>query len=278
MRYFSVIICFCFFTCSSNHDDEILATYGDDHLLLLDIYNDIPLNNTDTNIFIKKYIDNWLRKQVVLDQAYLYIDYEDSDIDRMVQNYKDDFIIQTYKNELSRSKFDTVVSEKDISKYYYDNQQIFMLMKDIFKGRLIVLQKNNVVLSDLQDLIDASSDEDLYKLMNLCRSYSVDYILNDSIWRYSSDFTFRLPFIEKESYDRLFLKNKIFNFTDDKYDYILFIKDFKINGETSPLSFEYNNIKNLIQSQRVKMYLEEIEDNLYNKALLSRKIKIYYEK
>ena len=278
MRYFSVIICCCFFTCSSNHDDEILATYGDDHLLLLDIYNDIPLNNTDTNILIKKYIDNWLRKQVVLDQAYLYIDYEDSDIDRIVQNYKDDLVLQTYKNELSRSKFDTVVSEKDISKYYYDNQQTFMLMKDIFKARLIVLQKNNVVLSDLQDLIDASSDEDLYKLMKLCRSYSVDYILNDSIWRYSSDFTFRLPFIEKESYDRLFLKNKIFNFTDDKYDYILFIKDFKINGETSPLSFEYNNIKNLIQSQRVKMHIEEIEDNLYNKALLSGEIKIYYEK
>ena len=233
MRDFIVIICFFLLACSSNDNGDILVTYEDHSLSFSDVYNYMNSNDIDTNIFIKDYLDNWLRHRVFLDQAYLYIDHEDDDIDRIIQDYRENLVIQKYKNELSRNKFDNIISDQDISKYYYDNQQNFILMKDIFKGRLIILQKNNVVLSEFQNLIDASSDADLYKLVSLCRSYSIDNILNDSVWRYSSDFTLRLPFIEKESYDRLFLKNKIFNFSDEKYDYIF--PSIELSGDNAAM-------------------------------------------
>ena len=112
-------------------------------------------------------------------------------------------------------------------------------------------------------------------MSNLCKIYSQTNFLNDSVWIYSSEVIEKLPITEKEIQKLFSAKNKIYSFTDDRFSYVLFIKDYKIKGEKSPLSFMFNNIRELLRNKNKISFLNNIEDQLYKEAVSSEDIKIY---
>jgi hypothetical protein len=57
--------------------------------------------------------------------------------------------------------------------------------------------------------------------------------------------------------------------------YLVSIKGFKIKDSLSPLSFEINNIRNMIINQRKLKLIEQMENKAYEEAGKKGDIEIY---
>ena len=98
LRYLSIIlILLLFLSCSSDQEEVSLASYKQKKLLFNDALNSVPQGILDTNIFIDKYVQSWLRDQVMLDKAKMYVSVDDPDITHDVREYKERLIVHKYK-------------------------------------------------------------------------------------------------------------------------------------------------------------------------------------
>ncbi|MAO70934.1 MAG: hypothetical protein CMD02_00305 [Flavobacteriales bacterium] len=274
-KYLKLFIFIFLFSCSSENNEGYIASYKDDFLTLDDALIDFPPNVKDTSIFLETYINDWLITKVILNKAKLYIDEDDSDIINSVNQYKETLIIYKYQNELINSQFDTTVTMDDVKKYYEKFSNDFVLHKDIVKARLIKINKETLHLNKVKDLVSTMDEDELLELVDFCEMYAENSFLNDSVWVYLSEFSQKLPNGSKENKKLLSNKNKIHSFMDDNFIYIIFVRDYQIKGNKSPLSFVFSNIRKILQNKNKKQFITNLEKKLYQEALYSEHIKIY---
>lgn len=274
-KYLILFLFIFLFSCSSENNEEYIASYKDDFLTLDDALNDLPLNVKDTSNFLDRYINDWLIAKVILNKAKLYIDEDDSDIISSVNQYKETLIIHKYQNELINSQFDTTITKDDVKEYYEKYSNDFVLHKDIVKARLIKINKQTLHLNKVKDFVSTKDEDELLELVDFCEMYAENSFLNDSVWVYLSEFSQKLPNGSKENKKLLSNKNKIHSFMDDNFVYVIFIRDYQIKGNKSPLPFVFSNIRKILQSKNKKQFITNLEKKLYQEALFSEHIKIY---
>ena len=92
------------------------------------------------------------------------------------------------------------------------------------------------------------------------------YIMNDL-----------LKEIPIQAYNKeLFLQNNRYvEVSDSVSSYFINIKGFKIRNSISPLSFEKENIKNIILNKRKLQLISKMKQDVYNDAVNNNKTEIY---
>jgi hypothetical protein len=88
--------------------------------------------STDSAVLANRLIENWLEKQVLLENARRNLE-EDETIIQKVEDYRNDLMIYSYQSSLVNQKLDTIVEEQEIRKYYNSNKQNFELKDVIVK-------------------------------------------------------------------------------------------------------------------------------------------------
>jgi hypothetical protein len=69
--------------------------------------------------------------------------------------------------------------------------------------------------------------------------------------------------------------NRLVEVNDSLYNYFVNIKGFKIRNSLSPISFEKENIKNIILNKRKLQLITKMKEDVYNDAVNQNKIEIY---
>ena len=272
MRYI-IFASLIIFSCKNSVDKNILASAFDKNLYYDDVILELPSNIIDSSLFIEKYINEWVSDQVMLKQALVNID-EDEYIDASVQKFKNSLLIFEYQKELINQNFDTTISSVEILDYYNNNIDKFKLDQDIFKGRLVIIDKNAPNLKSLYNNFKSNDDDEIDDLISYCMLYALEYYVNDSSWNYFSSIKRKLP--KNISETKIFYSKRKYDIVeDDNFLYLLFIKDFKFKGSISPLSVEKDKIKSLILNENKISYIKMLEKNIVNDAKLSNDIKIY---
>ena len=121
---------------------------------------------------------------------------------------------------------------------------------------------------------DPTKEEDMEDLMEYCRQFASDYHLEDSRWIYFSKFAEKIPLEIKNSTYYL-SNNKYYTYFADSSKYFLFIRQYQIKGSTSPLSLVQEKIRKIILNRNKLLFLKQLEDELYQKAISDNKIKIH---
>tara|TARA_B110000438_G_scaffold227254_1_gene221663 strand:+ start:3390 stop:4223 length:834 start_codon:yes stop_codon:yes gene_type:complete len=261
-------------SCNRSVEDNVVAQVNDDLLYFDEVIRDMPISILDTSAFIDKYISKWIRNKVLLDQALINLDENSDDIKDKVTLYKNSLLIYEYQQRLINQNFDTSVFLNDILSYYNDNIREFKLNQDIFKGRFVIIEKNAPNIKQLLKMFKSNDNDDIDDLVSYCMLYALEYYVNDSSWNYFNTIKYKIPnniianniFLSKRKYDII---------EDEKYLYLLFLKDFKIKGSTSPFSLEKDKIKSLIINNNKIKYLDIVEKDLVNNGMSLNKIKIY---
>jgi len=275
-KHLSYLLIFSvFISCDTEKEESKLSSYKDDYLTIEKVMLDMPDNVSDSASYVSDYINKWLRNNVIVNKAKLYIDENEESLVESVEQYKNNLLVYKYQKELIDNQFDTTVSKSDIQSYYDEYITDFVLHKDIVKARLIVLDKDALKKEEVEILISTDDNVSLNELMDICEMYAVNYFLNDSAWVYSSEFSQKLPITIKESNKILSRNNKTHVFTDDNFIYLLYVMNHQIKGSKSPLTFVFNNIRLLLQNKNKIKFTNDIEDKLYQEAISSGDIKIY---
>jgi len=261
------------FACDSEDEGSFIASYKDNNLTLEEVLLNKPLL-LDSTTFVNNEINRWIKNQVILDKAKLYIDENDKELHLKVRKYKELLIINRYQTELINNEFDTTVLRSDIEEYYKNYPEDFILHKNIVKARMVIINKKTLNLKKIEDLIITKDDLEIKELSEFCRMHAENSFLNDSVWMYFSYFDQKIIISEKERKKIFSKKNKLYSFTDDHFISLFFIKDYQIKGEESPLPFVFSNIREILRNKNKQKFLNEIENKLYNEALSSEHIKI----
>jgi len=137
------------FSCQNSNngkDDKPVAAIYDKVLYQSDLqgimYDGISTN--DSLVRTKVFIDNWIRRQLLIHQAENNLDKSELDCVKEIEDYRNSLIIYKYESMLIAQNLDTVVSDEEIEKYLKDNALIDM-NKDAVRSIILNIRKKELI-------------------------------------------------------------------------------------------------------------------------------------
>ncbi len=278
-----IAIClFLFSSCSkfkrneSAASDKVIARAFNKYLNLEDIRNIVPkgTSKSDSITIIRNFVENWVQQQVVLKKANDNLDDENKNVEVKLEEYRNSLITYIYERELIRQKLDTIISEIDIEKYYNDNANNFQLKDNIIKVIYFKIPKNAPKIDKVRNWYRSENTKERKQLEEYCYQFATNYYFNEEEWLLFDDLLKKVPI---ETYDKeQFLKNNRFiEIPDSNAVYFVNIKGFKIKESLSPLSFEKENIRNLIINKRKLDLINGMQKAAYENALKENEVEIW---
>ena len=261
-------------SCFNGDNKKIIASVNEKDLLFSEVLKEMPKATEDSVFFIERYMNLWIRKQLMIYHAEINVSSDLLNYEAQIAEYRSSLLIYAYQQELINQNFDTSINAKEISDYYNQYRKEFKLVKNIFKGRYIVVDKSAPESKKLKKWYKSNKPDDIEGLTDYCHQFAKEYYLADSSWQYFSSINNKLPkFITEEDF---FLENtKGVWFEDKQYRHYIYIKNYQIKGSISPLALEREKIRNILLNKNKIKYLKQLEDELYQNALALKKIKIY---
>lgn len=264
--------------CSSSDDDKksAVAKVNNKYLYTEDIKDVVPIDivGNDSALIADNYIQTWIKENLILQKAELHLKENQKDFDKQLEDYRKSLLIYTYEKELIKRKLDTTVSIQEIESFYEANKHQFELKNDIVKVSYLKVLKTAPKVKKIRKIYKSEKEEDKEVLKELAHQYSEKFHLNDSLWILFDELKKEVPLDVNQTNG--FLKNiKNIESEDSLSYYFVSIKDYRLEKDVAPLSFEMNNIKNIIINRRKLKLINKIKAELYQVAFLNKDIEIY---
>ena len=251
-----------------------IARVFDNYLYEEDLEKAMPDNiaKSDSAAFVSEYIDNWIKQQLLVAKADKNLSTEDKDFSRELEDYKNSLLIYKYESQLVQQNLDTLVSDDDIAQYYETNKKDFLLKENIVKVLYVKLPRK-ISTAVPRQLLSSSNAGDRTRLQDFCVKNAINYYLDDESWLFFNDILKEIP-INTYNQEEYLKNNRFIELQDSTYSYLLNIKGFMIKDGLSPLSFERNNIKNLIINKRKMKILDDMKNKIFEDAVKGGDFKI----
>jgi hypothetical protein len=279
-NYLYVFLLVVWFACDSKPAEDksrkAIARANTSFLYEDDVKDLVPFGTEkkDSIELIKKYIDNWIRETLVIQKAESNLTDDKKNVEKQLQDYRNSLITFAYEKELVSQKLDTLITDTAIAEYYNNNKANFELKDNIIKVIYIKVNKTAPDMKKLQNWYKSEDPKDKELLASYCHQFAANYYLDDNSWLFFDDLLKEIPI---QTYNKeLFLQNTRFvEVNDSVYNYFVNIKGFKIRNSLSPISFEKENIKNIILNKRKLQLITKMKEDVYNDAVNQNKIEIY---
>jgi hypothetical protein len=268
----------CSFLEKKKKGDAVAMAY-DKYLYRSDLVGVVPPGTApdDSVETVRRFIDNWIRRQVILNQAEHNLTTEQKDFNSQLEAYRNSLIVYNYESELIRQKLDTVISQQEIQQFYDQNPQNFQLRENIVRVSYVKVPQASANLAPAKkaaQLLKSGKILDIEKLDELCQSTMLVCRIDDENWISFNDLQLEIPLNIEDQIN--FLRNRPYYETSDSlYLYLIRFNDYKFKESTSPLSFETENIRNIIINQRKLELINRMEQEVFQKALENKDFQIF---
>ena len=258
---------------SNNNSNNLVARAGENFLY----ENDLPIytSKDDSLIKISSFIEAWAKEKVLYDLSMINLSQSKrSEIDELVDNYKVDLYINSYKDLIVNSRIDSIVTSEQIDSFYSLNMNNFKLNENLLKYRYIKVPKDNININRIRRYIVRVNEQDRYFLDSLNFQFA-DLKLNDSTWFTERDVISSIDFINQNNKSKYFVKRRLFSVEELNYNNFFIIDEILKSGNIPPKSYLYDKIKSSIINQRKLNLLKSINKEILNDALKSKKYEVY---
>ena len=235
---------------------------------------DPKLSPKDSVEIRNKFIEKWIKKQLLLQKAELNLNYEQKDVSKQLDDYRTALLIYKYEEIFLHQQMDTVVSDKEVENYFNQNTSNFVLNQPAMRGVYIKLHSNSPYQEKLARSIRSENPEDAKQLDSYCLQYAKKYDYFDDKWIYFDILKKQMP-LHTIDIDGFLRNNKYVELHDSVYNYYLNIKEFRVSGNTAPLNLVKEDISRILLNKRKLQLLQNLENDIYNNAFNRDKIEIY---
>jgi hypothetical protein len=280
------VLCFIgllvLFSCGNREEktnefgENPIARVYEKKLYLRDFAANMPkqLNNKDSLLFINSYRQQWILNELLLHQAESNLSADEKNVEKEIEEYRKNLLVYRYETELVKQKLDTSVSESDIEQYYTGHQQNFMLKDNIVKVSYVKVNVKAPAIDKVKKWYASADIKDRDNLKKYCIQYADNFFIDDNTWLLLDDVMKEIPL--RDYNPELFLKTtRHIEMSDTLFSYFLFIKEFKIKNMPSPLSFEKDNIRQVIINKRKLKLIEEMKQSVYGQAKEKTNFEVY---
>jgi len=257
--------------------EEPIARAHDQYLYASDLEGMITpgMSETDSAERVERFINNWIKKQLLIEEASTKIEFDEAEIERKILDYRYSLMGYEYQSFYVSQNLKTEVTEEEIKSYYDDNVENFILKQNIIRGKYVKIPEGAPKTNQIKSLIRSEDDKKLEELNSYCLSYASSYQLNDSIWMVFDEVFKNSPLAEIPNKVQFLRNNKYVESSDDLFQYYLQIEEYRIHDNVSPLEFVKEDIKNIIINKRKVELAKKLEEEVYEEAYKQDEFEIY---
>ena len=275
-KKFLILITILLSSCNeltSIKNDKLVSRVGENYLYESEI-PDFSLYE-DSLIRKKVFIDSWAREKILFDLSLVNLDQKSIiNLDELIERYKRDLYINSYKDILVNSMVDSIISDSEIDEYYDKNLNKFKLNEDLIKFRFVKIPLDNINLNKIRNGLIRYSSFDM-ELIDSLSFQLASYNLNDSLWITKRDFFNQVDFVNYENQKKYVKKGQLISKRDSMYVNLLFIDDILQANSVAPRSYLTDRIKSTIYNNRKILLIKELNKEIINDAIKSKKYELY---
>ncbi|MCB9361716.1 MAG: hypothetical protein H6587_08780 [Flavobacteriales bacterium] len=281
MRFliFISFIIFSFVSCNlfeEKIEENAVARVKDKFLFDTELKEVIPFDASrgDSLLIANNYIQKWIKENLILEKAELNLKAEQKNFSKQLEDYRNTLVIYTYEEELINQRLDTNVSVYEIKSYYEQNPHNFELKDDIVKVRYLKVAKKAPNIKKIRKYYKSTKAEEIDQLKEYSHQFAEKFHLNENEWILFDEVLKEVPITVSDKAG--YLKNiKHAEIEDSLSYYFVYFKDYRLETDVSPLSFEKKNIKNIIINRRKLELVSKMKQDIYQEALQKKEFEIY---
>lgn len=226
----------------------------------------------DSIQIVNGYIENWVRRQTILQQADKELVNNMPDLEQQLQDYKESLLLHTFEQQLLQQYADTLINPVEIETYYQQNKSNFVLNNNMLKVAFVLLNKDAAQKDSVKLLLKKGDEAAFQTLDQLCKRHNFSAVLPPQWWTWDN---LRKQIPLEESDFTAIAQNKFYQSTDAVNAYYLVADEVSRTGEPAPLEYCTPEIKKIIAHKRSLQYLQEAKNRYYQDALNKGNIEIY---
>ncbi len=254
---------------------EVIAAVGEKELYKDDIEWLVPngVKGKDSVNIVREYIETWALKQLMLKEAEEALPKKEKDVSKELEEYRMQLLIFRYENSYIAERLDTLVDYDEIAEHYNKFIDSFGAKTGIIKGWIARIDKSSPNLKIIESFAKKSSESDLFQMMDVAKSSA--YMFDDfgggwvELSTVSKEINLSVAQLQKSLY-----KEKVLFIEDDNYVNIFRVFEYVKQGEKTPLDYNTDKIKDVLLSKRKQELLSSFQEEILNRALYSKQLKI----
>ena len=258
---------------SDNNSNDLIARAGENFLY----QNQLPPFSSEQDSILRylNYIETWAKEKILYDLSLTNLSQsKKNDLDLLVEKYKVDLYINSYKDLIVNSRIDSIVTDQEIESFYNMNIDNFKLNENLLKYRYLKVPSDNINISRIRRYIQRLNESDREFLDSLNFQFA-DLKINDTMWFTEREVISSIEFINQKNKSNYIRINRLYEFEDDQYTNYFIVKDLLKSGNIPPLSYLYDRIKSNIINQRKLNLIQNINKEILNDALKSSKYEVF---
>jgi hypothetical protein len=224
---------------------------------------------------VTAYINSWVRKQLLINEAMKNIDINEAEVERKVLDYRYSLIGYEFQNYYIKQHLDNTVTDNEVEQYYKEHTDNFVLKQNIVRCTFIKVPKEAPRTKRIKELMFSQNEKDLNELRSYCLSFSSAYHLMDSTWIEFDKLVVNSPLAEIPNKVQFLKTSPYYETNDTQSLYFLKIDEYKISDNISPLEFVREDIKNIILNKRKVELAQKLEQDVYENAIKNKDFEIY---
>lgn len=265
--------------CSLTEEDrkeEPVARVFERYLYPSDLKDAVPpgTSRQDSMILARRYIDTWVKDQLMLHRAEQALTDEQKDFEKQIAEYRKSLLIFSYRQKLLQQKLDTVVDDAEVRAYYEENLNNFLLGQDVIKGTFVKVPRSAPRLAELRSWSRSNSEESLAEMEQYCLSYADKFSNFNDTWVNFSSIKVQLPMQISNPAAYLRYQRNI-ETSDSLFRYFLHVSDHLTEGEPAPIEMVSDDITNILLNKRKIEFFRDLEQRVYNDGVSRNQFEIY---
>lgn len=259
-----------------SNEQAWVAKVGDKKLYREELFGVVPsrMSERDSIRVLNNYIEQWVRKQLLIQKAEDSRLVDNEDIRKRLQEYRNALLVHEFEKEYVEKHLEDSVTQEQLQDYYQSHQSDFELKENILKAIYIKMPSGLEVVPQLEKVLKQEPLQDLDSLRRICAEPSITYRIQNEDWVVFEQFVLNTPFREIDN-EVDFLRSGIyFERSDGNFNYYLRILDYKLQDQVSPFSYIQERIRSIIIYKRKLNVLEQLEEDLYEQAQKTQSFEI----
>lgn len=248
----------------------------DSYLYYEDLGDLVPKGSSadDSASLVKQYITIWVRQQLMIKNAELNLNSEQMDVQKQLDEYRNNLLIYKYKDAYVKDNLDTLVTQEQIAEYYHSNPDNFMLNTPAVRCIFVQLLDSPEDVYNVQRLLSYRSEKDSLALLEFCHEKAAKFETFDNRWENLAQASKLMPSAISEK-DFALKAHGIIRVNEGAYVYLLKIRDYMPAGDVMPFEMAEPSISMILLNKRKTEIIKNLEQSIYDNAVQNKNIEYY---
>ena len=275
-------ICFMVFclamlhSCNKKAKQNVIARAFGKELTLSDAEPFVSkfTNQEDSLLKLEIFVNSWFMQQIKLYHANKSLKKNDPEIEKKVEDYRNDLLIYYFEQNMISEQLDTFVKSDELRAFFEQNKENFQLSNNIVKMLFVKVKDDPKIIEKFRTFIKNPSEKTRIELEDLTQKYAENSFLDEDVWLNFDDIIKEVP-LSTYNVEHFLENNKYVEIKEGSYIYLVNILAYQIKNTVSNFEFEAENIKKVILQKRRKELLKKLEIDLKKEAEIGKEIESF---